>query len=95
MVSLIILREILFFVMVLVGLFGVIAAVVLMFVDRAKIGKEFDKAMLKAPTAENIANGLLEKLGENDKPIMLNVSQDRLIEKVADEMERRQELRKG
>lgn len=87
--ELIALREILFFIMVLVGLFGVIAAVVLLFVDRLKMGKKFDEAMLEAPTAERIAGKLLDRLGEIDKPLMLNVSQERLIEKVADEMERR------
>lgn len=40
-------------------------------------------------TARSIANELLEDLGKADKPIMLNVSQERLIEKVADEIERR------
>lgn len=48
--------------------------------------KEFKKEKI---TARSIANELLEDLGKVDKPLMLNVSQERLIEKVADEMERR------
>ena len=87
--ELIALREILFFIMVLVGLFGVIAAVVLLFVDRLKMDKKINEAMLEAPTAERIAGKLLDRLGEIDRPLMLNVSQERLIENVADEMERR------
>ena len=89
MYELIVLREILFFIMVVIGLFGVTAAVVLMFVDRKKIDRKLDEAMNEVPTAEKIAGRLLDRLGETDKPLILNVSQERLIEKVADEMKRR------
>lgn len=48
--------------------------------------KEFKKEKI---TVRSIANELLEDLGKDGRPLMLNVSQERLIEKVADEMERR------
>ena len=40
-------------------------------------------------TARGVADLLLEELGKDGRPLMLNVSQERLIEKVADEMKRR------
>lgn len=92
MMGLIYFREILFFITVLLALFGVIMAIVLMLTDRKKLERRFDEAMLEAPTAEKIADGFYNQLVDNandDKPIMLNVSQERLIERVADEMERR------
>lgn len=42
---------------------------------------------------DGIAERLLEEASD-DKPIMLNVSQERLIGKVADEIERRNSLRR-
>lgn len=42
---------------------------------------------------DGIAERILD-LCSDDKPIMLNVSQERLIEKVADEIERRNSLRR-
>lgn len=47
--------------------------------------------------ADEKLDGIAEKildLCSDDKPIMLNVSQERLIEKVADEIERRNSLRR-
>lgn len=42
---------------------------------------------------ERVVNRLLEKASD-DKPIVLSVNQDRLIEKTADEIERRKAVKK-
>ncbi len=54
--------------------------------------KEFKLVKERKNLANSVANRLLE-LADDEKPIMLKVDQEKLIEKTADEIERRQQIR--